>query len=105
MQTVYNADTVTRTHNADVEQINYNNETSTLTHGHSDAETRNMSDSTVYGKVDTASGKDTRKLTRSGNIGVTTSQQMLESDIALWKWNFFYDVFKDIDSVFTISTY
>lgn len=105
MQTVYNADTMTRVHNADVEQINYNNETSKLTHGHSDAEVRNMSDSTIYGKVDTASGKDTRKLTRSGNIGVTTSQQMLESDIALWKWSFFYDVFKDIDTVFTISTY
>ena len=43
--------------------------------------------------------------TRSGNIGVTTSQQMAQSDIELWRWNFFYEVFADIDKVFTISTY
>lgn len=43
--------------------------------------------------------------TRSGNIGVTTSQQMAQSDLDLWRWNFFYEVFSDIDKVFTISTY
>lgn len=46
-----------------------------------------------------------RELRRSGNIGVTSSVQLLTQDIELWKWNFFYDVFKDIDTVFTISTY
>ena len=52
---------------------------------------------------DTETGK--RTLTRSGNIGVTTSQQMLESDVALWQWNFFESVFNDIDSVLTIPIY
>ena len=46
-----------------------------------------------------------RELRRSGNIGVTSSVQLLQQDIDLWKWNFFYEVFRDIDSVFTISTY
>lgn len=60
--------------------------------------------------VDTAGSdaltvQNARELTRSGNIGVTTSAQLLTGEIELWKWNFFYDVFKDIDSVFTISTY
>lgn len=94
----------TRTFN-DTVQTTYNDETETLQHGHTDTETRNMTDATTYGRKDTASGKDERSLTRSGNIGVTTSQQMLQSDIDLWKWNFFYEVFSDIDSVFTISTY
>lgn len=47
-----------------------------------------------------------RELTRSGNIGVTTSQQMLESEIALWKWNFIQDViYKDLDDLLTLNIY
>lgn len=52
---------------------------------------------------DTETG--TRSLTRSGNIGVTTSQQMLESEIALWQWNFFESVYADVDSVLTTQIY
>ena len=45
-------------------------------------------------------------LTRQGNIGVTTTQQLLQSERDLWKWSFFIDVvFPDIDRVFTIQTY
>ena len=45
-------------------------------------------------------------LTRSGNIGVTTSQQMIQSERDLWLWNFFQDVvFKDISKVLTLSIY
>ena len=47
-----------------------------------------------------------RRLTRSGNIGVTTSQQMLQSERDLWRWTFFNDVvFPDIDRVLTINIY
>lgn len=43
---------------------------------------------------------------RYGNIGVTTTQQMLQSDIELWKWNFFTDViYKDIDSIIVDNIY
>ena len=45
-------------------------------------------------------------LTRSGNIGVTTSQQMIEQEINLWKWNYFRDVvFPDVANALTISLY
>ena len=54
-------------------------------------------------KQETESG--TRTLTRSGNIGVTTSQQMIESEIALWQWNFFDMIFKDVDTVLTSPKY
>lgn len=45
-------------------------------------------------------------LTRSGNIGVTTSQQLIESERNLYLWNFFYKVvFPSVDKVLTIATY
>lgn len=45
-------------------------------------------------------------LTRHGNIGVTTTQQMLQSEIELWQWDFFNNVlFPDIDRVLTIQIY
>lgn len=46
-----------------------------------------------------------RSLIRSGNIGVTTSQQMLESEIKLWEWNFYETIFKDVDTVLTVPKY
>lgn len=75
------------------------------TFGHVNTENRNMTDALTHGHVVTASGKDERELTRSGNIGTTTSQMMLESSLELWKWNFFCDIFKDVDSIFALSVY
>lgn len=57
---------------------------------------------------ESGSNTDTRnyRLTRSGNIGVTTSQQMIESERNLWMWNFFDSVvYPDIDRVLTINMY
>lgn len=41
-------------------------------------------------------------LTRKGNIGVTTSQQMLESEYELRKRNYFNYVFECVDEILTI---
>ena len=46
-----------------------------------------------------------RELTRSGNIGVTSSQQMLEQELQLRKYNFYEELFKDVNSVATLSIY
>ena len=47
-----------------------------------------------------------RELTRSGNIGVTTSQQMIQSERELYFWNFFREVvFPDVDKVLSLTTY
>lgn len=58
----------------------------------------------------TDGGRDTEtrnyELTRSGNIGITTSQQMIESERKLRMWNFFeMVVFPDVDRVLTIKIY
>ena len=46
-----------------------------------------------------------RTLTRSGNIGVTTSQQMLQSELDLRKWNFANMLYDDVDSICCLSIY
>ena len=45
------------------------------------------------------------ELSRSGNVGVTTSAEMIEENIKLWIWKFFESVFKDIDRILTIGVY
>lgn len=46
-----------------------------------------------------------RTLIRSGNIGVTTSQQMLESELKLRAYRFFEQVYKDVDSIVALPIY
>lgn len=47
----------------------------------------------------------TEELTRSGNIGVTTSQQMLESEFKVRQYDFYKQVFNDIDTILCLSVY
>ena len=51
----------------------------------------------------TQTGSET--LTRSGNIGVTTSQQMLESEFKVRQYDFYQMIYNDIDSVLCLSVY
>lgn len=46
-----------------------------------------------------------RRLTRSGNIGVTTSQQMLQSELELRRFDFLEEVFKCFDRILCGSVY
>lgn len=47
-----------------------------------------------------------RTLTRKGNIGVTTSQQMIESTLKLYMFNFIHDVvYRDLDEILTLEIY
>lgn len=62
-------------------------------------ETRNL------GSSETGTHDTDRTLTRSGNIGVTTTQRMFESEIDVWKWNFFKSVFADIDQICCLDVY
>lgn len=71
--------------------------------GHSDMETRNLANGNT--RTDNLAHSIMHTLTRSGNIGVTTSQQMLQSERDLWVWNFLDQVFTDIDSVLTCKIY
>lgn len=55
-------------------------------------------------ETDTETG--TRGLTRHGNIGVTTSQQMLQSEIDLRSnYHFIEQIFNDVDSILCLLVY
>lgn len=65
-------------------------------------------DSGTQTDVDSGNDSTTRNynLTRSGNIGVTTSQQMIQSERELWLWEYFHNVvFPDLDKILTIPIY
>ena len=64
------------------------------TFGHTNTETKTFTNR-----------KTERELERSGNIGVTTSQQMLQSSIELARWNFWLQVFEDLDATFCLDCY
>ena len=51
----------------------------------------------------TAENKHTARL--HGNIGVTTSQQMLQSEIDLRKWNWYNDIAKEFANTFTLGVW
>ena len=46
-----------------------------------------------------------RELTRKGNIGVTTTQQMINSELELREYNFIETIYSDIDSILTLKIY
>lgn len=84
----------------DTNKQSNSSQSDTTTNNTSSADTKNTSTDNNKTNHDIQ-----RKLTRSGNIGVTTTQQMLESERQLNMWIFFEHVYQDIDSVLTISTY
>ena len=53
----------------------------------------------------TSNSDETSNVHRYGNIGVTTSQQMIEAERNIRMWNYFNSVYKDIDSVLAIRIY
>lgn len=73
------------------------------TDGTEDVETSGAKLDNEVSKTTTHTGTET--LTRSGNIGVTTSQQMLESEFKVRQYDFYKQVYNDIDSVLCLSIY
>lgn len=74
----------------------------------SESKTTSDIDSTNTSSGSSSSSNDDsgeRELTRSGNIGITTSQMMAESEIQLRKNNFYDMVFTDVDTILTSGVY
>lgn len=92
------------------------NTSETGTVGHTGLDTHTLTGSETEGHSGTDSGSQTynsnlnktfeRDLTRSGNIGVTTTQQMMQQEIAIrQEYEFFNVVLKDIIDLFTYPVY
>lgn len=77
--------------------------------GYTDTESfTNRIDTTTYNNVkDQLSGNDTlsHSLTRSGNIGVTTSQQMIESERELVRFNVIDEFCKELNKEILLSVW
>lgn len=84
--------------------VPFNASTSTLT-GESEGDSE-TTESKLYNEIiahTDETGTDT--LTRHGNIGVTTSQQMLQSELDLRKLDFQKIIFRDIDKILLRNYY
>lgn len=96
----------------DFEEHTVTDSSETVTNKYSGFNTNEMKDvskSESEGDIDTTK-TDTgtsanNELTRSGNIGVTTSQQMIESEYNLRKKNLLDLIYKNIDTILFIDYY
>lgn len=88
--TPYESDTF---HNESKDTINNGSVTNTY---NTDARIDSMNNSARNDTMTDGKRDDTRTLTRSGNIGVTTSQQMLESERKIVDYLFYKTVAQDI---------
>lgn len=85
-----------------------NTGTSTLTQDKTSTvtDTGTIKDAGESKSVMSSDGTSDGTLTRSGNIGVTTTQQMMEQEVNFWNnFSFFEQVYKDIDSLLTLNVY
>lgn len=74
-----------------------------ITYNNSDTRTLDLKNS--GSNSEESSGTTERSLSRHGNLGVTTSQQMIESEIELRKKNYFNIIMQDIDHYLALSIY
>lgn len=74
---------------------------------YSDDLTHGRKDETTYGKVDTVTHTGTEGYSSRihGNIGVTTSQQMIESELELRKYDIYSDIAARFEREFIVQVY
>lgn len=62
----------------------------------------------ITGEVDTTHGRTVesdRNITRSGNIGNITQQELIERERKLWEYQLYDIIFRDLDSIYTRPKY
>ena len=86
----------------------YNSDTAANVSGGQSSVTPNTTATDTFNNVEDKRTLNTEHKTVSdisGNIGVTTSAQMIDENIKLWKWNYFDDVFDSIIRLITTGVY
>lgn len=76
-------------------------------HGGSDSTTSSGTNTnkTTDDTTDTSTEDETISRTRVGNVGQNTYQELLRQEFELWRWNFFTQVFEDVDKFLVLSVY
>ena len=76
-----------------------------VTDSGSDVTTRNLADTTAGARTLVGADEEDEEIHRAGNIGVTTTQKLLQEERELWLWNYFDQIFADIDRELTLCFY
>lgn len=107
----FNSSTSVPSDISDGKATSNNTTTRDLTETETGTDTTDRTNTDTYNRsytetgTDTTAGKSSRKLTRTGNIGTNTFQNLLQQERNIWLYDYFEQVFKDVDSVLTIPIY
>lgn len=77
--------------------------TTTTTLSGTDTDTRNLADTTDETRTKDNDRTEHEEFHRYGNIGVTTTQKLLQEERQLWLWNYFDQIFSDIDKELALA--
>ena len=77
--------------------------TTTTTDSGTDTNTKNLLDTTDSDTVEDNNKTEHEVTHRYGNVGVTTSQKMIADERQLWIWNYFEDIFRDLDKELALA--
>ena len=69
----------------------------TITNSGSDTQTKNLQDKNDVTETIDHDATEDETTHRYGNIGVTTTQKLIQEERELWLWNYFEQVFQDLD--------
>lgn len=80
--------------------------TTTTNTGEIDSESNSVrADTTSENTTDDDTINETISRDRKGNVGQNSYQELLRQEFELWKWNFFTQVFDDVDKVLCLSVF
>lgn len=65
----------------------------------------NTTDKTTENTTDNNKTNETIERTRKGNVGQNSYQELLQQEFNLWKWNFYKQVFEDVDKFLVLSVF
>lgn len=99
----YGLNTTVYQQNRSDENVSTEGGTTTTTDSGTDTTTRNLVDSTDQTVTEDNEGTEHEETHRYGNIGVTTTQKLLQEERNLWLWNFFDEVFNDLDKELALA--
>jgi len=105
--TTKNEGTVTTDVNSDntIKVVDSIDGTSNITDNGSVDTTQNNSETDNGNTETTGNSNEKRILTRTGNIGVTTTTQLLQEHIDFWEYSFLEDIYKDVEKMLCLHVY
>lgn len=77
--------------------------TTVVTDSGSDTTESSLEDTTSKNRNKVGAGVEAETIHRIGNIGVTTNQKLVQEERALWIWNYFDQIFNDIDNELALA--